>query len=187
MRANASDGIGPNGKTGFMLGIFTGAVAGTPPVTTRGLGIELTGLRLNHIEANLITNNDPQCTTFHECEGNYRATVSPSPTFSSSVYDALGNPVFNTYKIEWRWHSIKYYVDGALVYTLRRPSRHASAWADQATKLFLSFTVPNHLMQDSYGGAWLESDIEEAIDWHEGQVDWLKYSPCSGPDCALPP
>ena len=178
IRVQASAGAGPNGKSGFTMGLFTGSVSGTPPITTRELGMELTGLRLNFAETMLITNNNPQCTSFHECEGNYVASASPSATFDPTV-------AYKTYKIEWRWHSIKYYVDGALVHTLRRPTRFTTAWADQARRLVLSFTVPQHEIENSYGGAWLESDIEQT-DYHEGQVDWLKFSPCSGPDCTLP-
>jgi hypothetical protein len=190
-QASAASIPTPGGRTGFMLGVYTGEVTGSPPTspqnTLRRLGVELTGLRLNHVETLLIGNNDPQCTTFHECEGNRVASVAPGNGFSAVAWDGLGAPIFHTYKIEWRWHSIKYYVDGALVNTFRRPSRYGTTnWPDTATKLFLSFTVPNHEMENSYGGPWLESDIEEEVDWHEAMVDSVKFRPCTGEDCSLP-
>ena len=187
-QASAASIPTPGGRTGFVLGVYTGEVTPTSPfITTRSLGLELTGLRPNHVETLLIGNNDPQCTTFHECDGNRVASASPGTDYSSTAWDAQGAPIFHTYKIEWRWHSIKYYVDGVLVNTYRRPTRYGTTnWPDSATKLFLSFFVPNHEMENSYGGPWLESDIEEEIDWHEGMVDSVKFRPCSGPDCVLP-
>jgi hypothetical protein len=187
-QASAASVPTPGGRTGFVLGVYTGEVTPAAPfVTNRRLGLELTGLRLNHVEALLIGNNDPQCTTFHECEGNRVASAAPGNGFSAVAWDALGAPIFHTYKIEWRWHSIKYYVDGALVNTFRRPTRYGTTtWPDSATKLFLSFFVPNHEMENSYGGPWIETDIEEEIDWHEAMVDTLKFKPCSGEGCVLP-
>jgi beta-glucanase (GH16 family) len=186
MKVVPAAGSNPGGTTGFVLGLYMGQLTdpSTPTTsqTNHRTGLELTGLRLNNVEASVITNNSPECTTFHECVGNYVSSPNPSTTFTPTAW--------HDYKIEWRWHYVKYYVDGALVETIRRP-RRSSAWDDPGhapddVTLHMSFTAPDHRVENSYGGKWLSTELAAANN-HHAEIEWVKFTSCdNGPDCTLP-
>lgn len=169
MQAPDRAGSNPGGKVGFIHSLFTFR---TKKIEKwEEIDFELTGLKPQLIDTNLITTPWNSGCTSYGCTANSQSSVANGSGFWTTG-------VWHDYMIDWRSQSITWYVDGKLIRTLNR-SQFSGTWPEQPTEILMNFWLPQHNIETSFGGRWLDSDIE-ATDYYEGHYDWFRFEKCTG-------
>jgi hypothetical protein len=168
MRSPDRAGSNPDGKVGFIHSLFTFR---TPKSDRwREIDIELTGLKPRHQDTNLITTVAGGGCMSYDCTSNSQSSV-----WVNSNYWSTGQ--WHDYMVDWRSQSLTWYVDGAKIRTLNR-SQFSGPWPTESAEILMNFWLPQHSIESSFGGKWVDGDIQPT-DYFEGHYDWFKFERCT--------